>query len=230
MTEENRNVQHELPEHYCHRGDKLKAEIVADYTLHPIAHLKLIPGQAKVSYSGYPLTDQYYCFSFERKDAPHQAGVFFCGRDVARDFLTLTGHSELPLFNPLRSDAESGAISGTRAGGGTSAPGVKANANKKLFIDAARLLMSLWDATSKGQTPLAAVLQSAIDDGIDAPPNFKQVLSINTMLGNTGNTLSGLLAEARKKYPDVAFRDFDFTPLNAIVQRSKYYDKHPPCY
>lgn len=230
MTQEQRNSPHELPEYYCHRGDKMKAEIVADFTLYPIAHLKLIPGQAKVSYSGYPLTDQYYCFSFERKNAPQQAGVFFCGRDVARDFLSLTGSAELPLFNPLRSDTESGGRGGSRAGGGTSAPAVNANANKKLFIDAARLLMSLWDATGKGQTPLAAVLQSAIDDGIDAPPTFQQVLSVNTMLGNTRSTLSGLLAEAKKKYPEVAFRDFDFSPLNAIVARSKYYDKHPPCY
>ncbi|VAE46679.1 Uncharacterised protein [Enterobacter hormaechei] len=218
-----------LPESYCHRGDEVKSAIVRDYIIQPVAHLKLIPGQVKTSYSKYPLTDQYYCFAFQGRIYKEHSGAFFCGKDVAKDFIQLFNGTELPLFNPLKSESTTDGSSSGSSSGGSSA-GIKPNADKRLFIDAARLLMMLWDSTSKGQTPLAYVLNEAITDGIDKRPEFKHVLSVNTMLGNTNNTLTGLLAEARTKYPNVSFRDFDFSPLNEIVKRSKYYDKHVPCY
>jgi len=228
MPTGDKKEQNGLPSSYCHRGDEVKSAIVKDYIIQPVAHLKLIPGQMKESYSKYPLTDQYYCFSFQGRIYKENKGVFFCGKDVAKDFIQLINGNELPLFNPLKSENTIGGNSSGSLGG--SSIGIKPNADKRLFIDAARLLMMLWDSTSKGQTPLANVLNEAITDGIDKRPEFKHVLSVNTMLGNTNNTLTGLLAEAKTKYPNVSFRDFDFSPLNEIVRRSKYYDKHAPCY
>ncbi|WP_226068286.1 hypothetical protein [Dickeya zeae] len=229
MPTGNKKEQNGLPSRYCHRGDEVKSAIVSDYVIQPVAHLKLIPGQEKTSYSKYPLTDQYYCFSFQGRINKEDKGVFFCGKDVAKDFIQLINGTELPLFNPLKSESTTGGGSSGSSSGG-SGEGIKPNADKRLFIDAARLLMTLWDSTSKGQTPLAYVLNAAITGGIDKRPEFKHVLSVNTMLGNTNNTLTGLLAEARTKYPNVSFRDFDFSPLNEIVKRSKFYDKHAPCY
>lgn len=229
MPVNNKKYKTRLPECYCLRGDETKAAIVQDFIIHPIAHLKLIPGQNKTSYSGYPLTDQYYCFTFEQRTNKEETGVFFCGEDVAKDFIELINGKELPLFNPLKSGT---AYDGSRFDSSSAGHVTrnKPNANKKLFLDAVMLLMSLWDSTNKGQTALASILQLAIDEGIETPPTFQQVLSVNTMLGGTNNTLTGLLAKERAKYPDVSFRDFDFSPLNEIVKRSKYYNKHPPCY
>lgn len=229
MPTSDKKERNGLPSSYCHRGDEVKSAIVRDYIIQPVAHLKLIPGQVKTSYSNYPLTDQYYCFSFQGRIEREDKGAFFCGKDVAKDFIRLINGTELPLFNPLKSE---GTTSGSSSGSspGCFSTGIKPNADKKLFIDAARLLMMLWDSTSKGQTPLAYVLNEAITDGIDKRPEFKHVLSVNTMLGNTNNTLTDLLAEAKTKYPNATFRDFDFSPLNEIVKRSKYYDKHAPCY
>ncbi|MDH0356665.1 hypothetical protein [Morganella sp. GD04133] len=229
MLTSDKKERNGLPSSYCHRGDEVKSAIVRDYIIQPVAHLKLIPGQVKTSYSNYPLRDQYYCFSFQGRIEREDKGAFFCGKDVAKDFIRLINGTELPLFNPLKSE---GTTSGSSSGSspGCFSTGIKPNADKKLFIDAARLLMMLWDSTSKGQTPLAYVLNEAITDGIDKRPEFKHVLSVNTMLGNTNNTLTDLLAEAKTKYPNVTFRDFDFSPLNEIVKRSKYYDKHAPCY
>ncbi|WP_025155337.1 hypothetical protein [Morganella morganii] len=229
MPASDKKEQNGLPSSYCHRGDEVKSAIVRNYIIQPVAHLKLIPGQVKESYSNYPLTDQYYCFSFQGRIDKEDIGAFFCGKDVAKDFIQLINGTELPLFNPLKSESTtSGSSSGSSSG--CFSTGIKPNADKKLFIDAARLLMMLWDSTSKGQTPLAYVLNEAITEGIGKRPEFKHVLSVNTMLGNTNNTLTGLLAEAKTKYPNVTFRDFDFSPLNEIVKRSKYYDKHAPCY
>ncbi len=59
--------QIELPDEFCVRGDETKNRIVSKFTIKPVAHLKLIPGQKKKSYSGYPLTDQYYCFSLRTR-------------------------------------------------------------------------------------------------------------------------------------------------------------------
>ncbi|WP_113224620.1 hypothetical protein [Escherichia coli] len=229
MTVGNKRQPNGLPEYYCHRGNDIKDAIVRDFIIQPVAHLKLITGQTKTSYSGYPLTDQYYCFSFKKRSDENCTGAFFCGRDVAKDFIRRIGCTELPLFNPMKSDT-SAAIERSGSGSGSSGITVKPNADKKLFIDAARLLMTLWDSTSKGQTPLASVLNEAISGGIDKPPEIRHVVAVNTMLGNTKNTLTGLLDKARAKYPDVLFRDFDFTPLNEIVKRSKSYNKHLPCY
>lgn len=216
--------QIELPDEFCVRGDETKNRIVSKFTIKPVAHLKLIPGQKKKSYSGYPLTDQYYCFSFE-DEANLKKGTFFCGKDVAEDFIKLIHGSTLELFNPFKSEPTEGTKSVSSGGGNTNT--VRVNKDKKLFIDAARLLMTLWNSADKGQTPLASVLQSAIDDGLASPPNFAQVLAVNTMLGKSKKTLTEFLSEAKVKYPTARFKDFDFSPLNAIVERANF-KKFPP--
>ncbi|MCW2256875.1 hypothetical protein M2263_002966 [Providencia alcalifaciens] len=170
MPASDKKEQNGLPSCYCHRGDEVKSAIVRDYIIQPVAHLKLIPGQVKASYSNYPLTDQYYCFSFQGRIDKEDIGAFFCGKDVAKDFIQLINGTELPLFNPLKSESTTnGSSSGSSSG--CFSTGIKPNADKKLFIDAARLLMMLWDSTSKGQTPLAYVLNEAITDGCSAQLN-----------------------------------------------------------
>ncbi|WP_145607906.1 hypothetical protein [Yersinia rochesterensis] len=216
--------QIELPDEFCVRGDETKIRIVNKFTIKPIAHLKLIPGQKKKSYSDYPLTDQYYCFSFE-DEIKLQKGVFFCGKDVAEDFIKLINGSTIELFNPFKSESTAGDKRVSTSGGNTTT--VFVNKNKKLFINAAQLLMTLWNSADKGQTPLASVLQSAIDDGLSSPPNYVQVLSVNTILGKSKKTLTEYLNEAKVKYPTARFKDFDFSPLNTIVERAKY-KKFPP--
>lgn len=76
MTVGNKRQPNGLPEYYCHRGNDIKDAIVRDFIIQPVAHLKLITGQTKTSYSGYPLTDQYYCFSFKKRSDENCTGLF----------------------------------------------------------------------------------------------------------------------------------------------------------
>ena len=54
-----------------------------------------------------------------------------------------------------------------------------------------------------GNGSILSLLQSAIDGGVNIPPTFQQVLSANAMLGNSNNTLYGLLAEVRKNIQEL---------------------------
>lgn len=46
------------------RGNEKRKEIIRNYLLHPIAHVKLLAGQEKISCAGslVKITDTYYCF------------------------------------------------------------------------------------------------------------------------------------------------------------------------
>ena len=48
------------------RGEDTREELVKIQDITPIAHVKLLYGQVKKSCTKANLTDQYYCFYFEK--------------------------------------------------------------------------------------------------------------------------------------------------------------------
>lgn len=76
MTVGNKRQPNGLPEYYCHRGNDIKDAIVRDFIIQPVAHLKLITGQTKTSYSGYPLTDQTIVFHLKNALMKIVQGLF----------------------------------------------------------------------------------------------------------------------------------------------------------
>ena len=214
-----------LPERFHRRGSEIRRELLTEYDIVPIAHFKLLPGQEKYSYSGYVLKERYYCFQFTHRESG-AVGSFLCGYKAAEDFLLLLEIGPISIFNPLRSENFG---TGTGTGTGTEVPlkTIKINESKQLFVDAARLLMMLWDSASKGMTPLALALQGAIKAGMDKPVEYRHVLTVNTILAKSGRTLTKHLEYARLRYVTIKFKDYDFEPLNKVVERAKY-KNHPP--
>ncbi|MFB2890129.1 hypothetical protein [Aeromonas veronii] len=212
-----------LPERFRRRGSEIRRELLTEYDIVPIAHFKLLPGQEKYSYSGYVLKDRYYCFQFTHKESG-AVGSFLCGYKAAEDFLSLLEIGSVSIFNPFRTENFG---TGTGTGTGTAVKTIKINESKQLFVDAARLLMMLWDSASRGMTPLALALQGAIDAGMDKPAEYKHVLTVNTILAKSGRTLTQHLEYARQRYATIKFKNYNFEPLNKIVERAKY-KNHPP--
>ncbi|BBM67677.1 MULTISPECIES: hypothetical protein [Vibrio] len=84
------------------RGYDTRKRLVNAYFIQPVAHVKLLSGQKKASCTKDILTDSYYCFSYQGREDEEDTGTFFCGIHAARDFLSLTGHEPIKLFNPLK--------------------------------------------------------------------------------------------------------------------------------
>lgn len=80
------------------RTHKIREQIVTNNKVTPIAHVKLLNGQRKKSDAGGYLSDQYYQFKVEGRN---EVQIIQCGMTAAKDFLNLTQHVALPLFNPL---------------------------------------------------------------------------------------------------------------------------------
>lgn len=74
--------------------------IVNNYYVEPMAHIKLLANQTKISDAGGLIEDQYYVFQAINK-ANGNKEVIQCGMGAARDFLRLLHHKGLPIFNPI---------------------------------------------------------------------------------------------------------------------------------
>ena len=72
--------------------------IVNNYYVEPMAHIKLLANQTKISDAGGLIEDQYYVFQAINK-ANGNKEVIQCGMGAARDFLRLLHHKYNPAFS-----------------------------------------------------------------------------------------------------------------------------------
>ena len=187
------------------RTDKVRIEIVAQYELLPIAHLKLLAGQSKISCTGETLSDTYYCFSYKSRQGS-DIGTFFCGSHAANHFLKLIKSKPLPLFNPLTS-------TGGTTGGGDSNPGKTWDRAAKQLYNAINLLLVKWDS------PPGIVIKSIKEDiekTFDKTPALALIKSVNTMISRdkSGLTLQQMITQLKSNN---TIRDFSFDLLNAML-------------
>ncbi|WP_143243671.1 hypothetical protein [Alcaligenes faecalis] len=178
--------------------------------MHPVAHVQLLAGQAKLSCTGDALTDTYYCFSYKsRSDVAN--GTFLCGEHAAKDFLQLIKHPGLPLFNPLRSLGGGGA-SGT-TGSMSHSTQMGWNSTAKQLHDAIHLLIVCW-ASAPG--PALADIKRKLEEFSRQPPLFRQIKAVNTILGKDvkGRSLSQMVSEIAKNN---SIKTYDFSMLDAAL-------------
>lgn len=188
---------------YC-RGEDRREDIVNNYTIKPIAHVKLVNGQVKQSCTGDSLTDTYYCFSYENNDG-NDKGSFFCGNHAARDFLRLANLPPLPLFNPL---SQAGNNGGGNDGGNNGQPAWDPLA--KQLNEAINLLIVCWDVIPYG--PLATI-QSDLLRFPRSQPFVWKIKKVNHIIScdPQGRTLQDMVSELRTNNN---IRQFSFDLLN----------------
>ena len=96
------------------RGRETREQIVKDYRVVPVAHIRLLAGQTRRSDAEADIENEYYIF--EAVDADGNKEIIQCGMGAARHFLKLLNHGGVPLFNPLH---VGGNVGGHGGAGGT---------------------------------------------------------------------------------------------------------------
>lgn len=171
------------------RTEKLREELVAIYDLSPVAHVKLLNGQTKVSCTGDLLTDSYYCFTYKRKNSNEPIKSFFSGSHASNHFLKLVELEPLVCFNPLKIENSSNPIGGK----GGNLKNEKWNSTAKELYNAINLLIVFW-----GIAPLGPLLDIKIklEKYYYKEPFDSTIKSINTIISksNKCNTMPLIIA------------------------------------
>lgn len=182
------------------RGEKSRERIVKNYIINPIAHVKLIGGQEKLSCTNDTLTNSYYCFNYVSRNDFNEKGTFFCGSHAASDFLKRAKLMSLPLFNPLVSNS-----SGT--GGNGNGSNVWHPVAKQLN-DAINMIVVCWNIVPGGAL---ADIQSNLLKNKTYEPHFSKIKSVNTILNREQRTLQQIINGLRHNND---IRQFSFNLLN----------------
>ncbi|OAT41096.1 hypothetical protein M988_2273 [Hafnia paralvei ATCC 29927] len=193
-------------------GKESREMLVRKYEIHPIAHVKLLAGQEKLSCTGRLLTDSYYCFQYKKRDDDKKFGTFFCGLPTAKHFLELTDNSELAQFNPLRSESNS---STTKS---NSSPTLNdnrrpINPTTKELLDAINLLVVVWNTIPYGRL---ARIKEAKNKYYYRPPFKDEISYVNKVISydKEKRTLAKMLEELSQSNN---LKHFDFSLLNKVL-------------
>lgn len=188
-------------------GEEKRTHIVKNYEIKPIAHVKLVSGQQKISCTKQKLSDSYYCFEYISRADSSDRGTFFCGSHAANDFLHKAGLQALPLFNPLVSTGNGGG-----GGGGTGVTGTWDPLAKQLN-EAINMIVVCWDVVPKG--PLADI-QSNLLRYRSSEPFPAKIKAVNTVLSydKKRRTLQQMIDQLRQKD---RVRQFEFNLINNVL-------------
>jgi hypothetical protein len=198
------------------RGEANKDKFIREHDIKPVSHQKLLKGQTKYSVGGGKLTDQYYCFLYNKKGQKQQH-TFICGYSIAKRLLEKTNQAELPLFNPLKTGDDT--VQGERVGDSNNNQHNNRrqwDAVAKQLSDAIGLFITYWD---KEIDRILAERKLEVNQYYYNEPFDWKIKSVNTCLRRTlhDKTLKDIEIELSK---DNDMKHYDFSLLNKIL--SKY--------
>ena len=179
-----------MPIYDC-RGEKTRKQLVHDFKIVPLAHVRLLNGQTKESCAG-PDVGEYYVFSYRSNANTTDVGTFVCGITAANDFINLIQRqnpavNRLPLFDPLAGLGQVGnANNAGCAGAGGGAQQVSNwNPIAKELYDAIGMICIMWNLNN-----VSGALKSVLFNLIENPmqiPDDSDIRSINTIISNHFN-------------------------------------------
>lgn len=194
------------------KGPECRKQKVKEYEIRPIAHVKLLTGQSKISCTGQKLKDAYYLFDYQHKTNKQDNGSFYCGTVAARDFLTLTKEKPLELFNPF--------IEPPRPFNEASDSKWSAEA-LELYI-ALHLIIICWDMPIYGRL---IKIKRSLEKKPYLKPHYDDVVFINNVIGKDSKkrTLTYMLEELREN--NQALYAFQFPRLTYWLNQNKIMSK-----
>lgn len=180
-----------MPINDC-RGEKTREQLVHDFKIVPLAHVRLLNGQTKESCAGPTLDREYYVFSYQSYADQANAGTFVCGITAANDFIDLIQQqnpavNRLPLFDPLAGFGQVGNANNVgRAGVGRGVQQVPNwNPIAKELYDAIGMICLMWNLDNISGA-LESVLFNLVSNSTHVPDN-SDIRSINTIISNHFN-------------------------------------------
>lgn len=198
------------------RSSKVREQLVHEYNIKPIAHVRLLNGQKRKSCTKDLLTDSYYCFSYKAKEDSDIAGTFLCGTYAANHFLELIQLPRLMVFDPLVSENV-----GTRKSNGTNRDrGLNDtwHPTAKQLFNAINLIVICWEQVPGG---VLQKIKDEIEKNKNREPLPGQIKAINTIISRDrkNRTLQQMLDDLRRN--NNMIRDFHFNLLNESLIKNK---------
>ena len=172
------------------RGVKRREDIVRNYDVVPVAHIKLLKGQTKKSDAGPEIDDQYYVFKATSRDKSDDVQIIQCGMGAARNFLSLTNRKSLPLFNPLVMPA-SHVVNNNQPNTRNSFKSIKWDPTAEQLHNAIMWMIIVWNTSPRPNSPLFKI-KSELERYPSYKPYDSKIRAVNTMIqnGNHGSTLT----------------------------------------
>lgn len=206
------------------RSTERRQWIVNNYNVVPVAHIQLLTGQTKHSDAGATIENDYYIFhANDRVNGTRE--ILQCGMGAARDFLRLSNHEGLPLFNPLH--GAGGNAGGNPRGGGAGGRREETvwNPVAQQLYNAIMWLIIIIDA--KLDTPIFDIREKVYKFKNKAPFH-SQVKAVNTIIGKNlvGKTLTEAIYELRADN-DVREDMCQFDLLVEIIENYTDIDGNP---
>ncbi|WP_019556494.1 hypothetical protein [Thiomicrorhabdus arctica] len=190
------------------RGSEAKNKIVDSYNIKPIVYIRLLAGQ-KIDGCCGPITDKYYLFEAEHKETK-EIENFSVGYDCGDQFLQLTGHAPISLFNPFQ--AENGQGGG---GEGNNEAGTQIHPLNRELKNAIHLLCSAWG----GYAPKGSMRKflEYINNSPQRATNSFAVVSFNNIVGKDAKNrnLSQIISDIRADNPTL--REFAFPHMEKVL-------------
>lgn len=188
-----------------------RKNLVSTYNIAPVAHTKLLPGQELKGCCG-PIKDECYTFSYQSNSNVADTGLFSTGRHCAQDFLTLTGKSAPPCFNPMSSASRSG---GSAPASGTSSP-TMCRLNLEVY-QAINLLVLDWGVP---KSSLQAILTAITSAPPDTAIPVNAVIHLNNIIGKDrqGRKLAAIISTLKIAHPNL--RSFSFPKIGAVLSNA----------
>jgi hypothetical protein len=184
-----------------------RKKLASAYTITPVAHTKLLPGQDLKGCCG-SIKGECYTFSYQNNASLTDTGLFSVGRHCAQDFLTLTGKSAPPCFNPITLPSSS---VGGGAASSASSPTMCA-LNLEIY-EAINLLTLDWG-------PPKATLQAILTAIVSAPATAtsnNNVIHLNNIIGkdHQKRKLTAIIGTLKTAHPNL--RNFAFPNIQALL-------------
>lgn len=190
-----------------------RKNLVTQYTIIPVAHTMLLPGQDLKGCCG-AIRTECYTFSYVKNFDPTDSGLFSVGRSCGKSFILLTGEPAPPLFNPLASQPTAAVGQGASPGNGQTTAGAQRMCplNQEVYQAVNLLILSWGTPKEKLQSILTAVVTqptSAISSD--------SVCHLNSIIGmdRKQRTLSQMLSELQAIHPRL--RAFSFPLINSVL-------------
>ncbi len=190
------------------RGSEAKKRIVDSYNIKPIVYIRLLAGQ-KINGCCGPITDKYYLFEAEHKETK-EIENFSVGYDCGDQFLQLTGHTPITLFNPFQAESRQG-------GGGKGKKGdvTQIHPLNRELKNAIHLLCSAWG----GYAPKGSLRKylEYINDAPQRATNSFAVIGFNNIVGKDAKNrnLSQIISDLKAGNPTL--REFSFPHMEKVL-------------
>jgi hypothetical protein len=193
------------------RGEDRRIQIVEDYDVKPIAHLRLLHGQEKHSDAEAKLTATYYIFECTLKLDRKIKETIVCGEWAGEHFLKLTNQESPPLFDPLKTFGTGKKGSGVKVAGSQDDQWNKA---AKQLYNAIQWLIVSWDIVPTG--PILKIKDEVVKSYRNAP-TLGQIKGINKIISSDyrKRTLTEMIEEFGKTN---TIKSYDFSLLASKLE------------